>query len=256
MGLFGRKKQSETEPDDAPEVAEVTGEPGVDRDWDRAVDGPHDISEQPDLGPRVDFGTLRLPAVQGMDLRLEVNKSTKAVTSVTLVIGGSQVQIQAFAAPRSSGLWREIRTEIAESLREKGGTADEVPSLFGVDLLARMPSSTSDGRQTQVPVRFLGVDGPRWFLRVVVNGPAAAQEQALKPILALVRRIVVTRDDEARPPREVLPINPPAQVLERITGQLGTGGTTAAGAPAGDSSTGTAGTTEVGGAGRSAIQGG
>lgn len=251
MALFGRKAKPEPEDTEVNEDVTPEGEPGVDRDWERSIDGPHDITEQPELGPRADFGALRLPAVQGMDLRLEMNKKTKAVTSVTLGTLGSQVQVQAFAAPRSAGLWREIRTEIAESVREKGGTADEHKNLFGVDLLTRMPSTTSDGRTTQVPVRFIGVDGPRWFLRVVVNGPAATQEQALGQILSLIRRIVVTRDEEARPPREVLPLTPPPDVAERIAAQ-----TAPKKAQGSGTSTASTSSTEAGGPGQSAIQGG
>lgn len=249
MGLFGRKKQAEPV-DEVEQRAVPEGEPGVDRDWDRSVDGPYDISEQPELGARVDFGALRLPAVQGMELRVEVNKATQVVTSATLGLGGSQVQLQAFAAPRSSGLWQEIRTEIAESLQGKGGSAEEVDSLFGVDLLTRMPSTTADGRTTTIPVRFIGVDGPRWFLRAVVNGPAASQEKALSPVVELIRRIVVARDDEARPPREVLPLTPPANVAERIAGQVAPKGA------AGADSTAAANATQAGGPGRSATQGG
>lgn len=234
MALFGRKKSNLNEPEASvtPEDSTPPGEPGIDRDWQREVDGPFDISERSELGPRVDLGVLRLPAAQGMELRLEVQKATKEVTALTLGVGGSHVQIQVFAAPRSGGLWREIRGELAEGLREKGGTAQEVAGLLGTDLQGTIVSAAADGGTTTTPVRFIGVDGPRWFLRAVVNGAAVEQEAALAPILKLIRGIVINRGDEPRPPREVLPLTP----SEKVAAAIAAGGTQRR-SPAGGSGT-------------------
>ena len=43
-----------------------------------------------------------------------------------------------FAAPRSSGIWTEVREEIAGSLRESGGEAQEDTGPFGPELHARL----------------------------------------------------------------------------------------------------------------------
>ena len=73
--------------------------------------------------------------------------------------------------------------------------------------------------QGPVDLRFVGVDGPRWFLRVVVNGPAAADDAQMAPVLSFVRSIVVRRGDEPRPPREVLELTAPQGVLEAAAKQ-------------------------------------
>lgn len=217
MAIFGRRKataapepeQVETAPEAAP-----PGEPGVDRDWERRFDGPYDVSERPDIEGRVDLGALRVPAVRGMELRLDVEKDTGRVVGATCVIAGSTLQLQAFAAPRSSGLWVDIRREIAEGVRKTGGSAEMVDGFFGTELLCRLPGRAPDGRVAIQPARFIGVDGPRWFLRAVVHGPAAVDAATMAPMLKLIREVVVVRGDEPRPPREVLPLTPPKQVVE------------------------------------------
>lgn len=217
MGIFGRRKAT---PAPDPELTEAAapepppGEPGVDRDWERHHDGPFDVSELSDLGGRIDLGALRVPALRGMELRLDVEQGSGRVVGVTCGVAGSQVQLQAFAAPRSSGLWPDIRREIAEGVRKTGGSADMVEGLFGTELLCRLPGRSQDGRVAIQPARFIGVDGPRWLLRVVVHGPAAVDDTARGPLLSLVRQVVVDRGDEPRPPREVLALAPPKEVVE------------------------------------------
>ena len=67
-----------------------------------------------------------------------------------------------------------------------------------------------DGRKQENVVRFMGVDGPRWFLRAVISGPAATDADQASPLVEIVRSTVVVRDEEARPPREALPLQVPA----------------------------------------------
>ena len=57
-------------------------------------------------------------------------------------------------------------------------------------------------------VRFVGVDGPRWFLRGVFTG--TAYEPGAEPQLeAVVRSCVVVRGDEAMAPKAPLPLRLP-----------------------------------------------
>jgi len=174
-------------------------------------DGPFDRSEVQDLDGRLDLGALWLTGVPGMELRLEVEEESQNLVGVTAVLGESAVQLQAFAAPRSEGIWDEIRTEIAASITSAGGTADRTSGPLGTELQAQMPGQSPDGRTVLSPVRFVGVDGPRWFLRAVLSGPAASDQGAAAVLLDVVRSTVVVRGDEAMAPRELLPLKLPPQ---------------------------------------------
>ena len=55
-----------------------------------------------------------------MELRLEVNEQEQQITGVTAVLGESAVQLQAFAAPKSEGVWIDIRNEIGKSITDAG----------------------------------------------------------------------------------------------------------------------------------------
>jgi hypothetical protein len=187
----------------------------VEVSFDRS-EGPWDESEvageEPpaaDEPPYIDLGALRFRAQEGLELSLEVDEGQTRVTSVTAKLGASAVQLQAFAAPRSSGIWGEIREGIAESVTKQGGTTDEMPGIFGRELLARVPVRGADGKPARQAVRFTGVDGPRWFLRAVFHGAAAYKPEAALPLENLVRSVVVVRGTDAMAPRDLLPLRMP-----------------------------------------------
>lgn len=171
--------------------------------------GPFDISEVDDADGRLDVGALWLPLVEGAELQLQLDESTGQVTGVFVVLADSAVQLQAFAAPRHEGIWREICDEIAAGIAEQGGTADASDGPFGHELLARVPSAQPDGRTSYQPLRFTGVDGPRWLLRAVFHGRAATEPDAAHELESLVAQVVVVRGSEPMGPRELLPLHLP-----------------------------------------------
>jgi hypothetical protein len=209
VGLFTKRdkgRSSSQEPLE-PEVPE--GEPGVDRAWERAVDGPFDIAERPEVEGYLDFGALRVPRVAGMTLRMDVQADTRHVVGLTCGMGESTVQVQAFAAPRSEGVWDGIRAELAEGIRKAGGALQEQRGLLGTELMTKLPSKGPEEQVVYQSARFYGVDGPKWFLRLVVHGPAATDHDQLRQMVAFARSIVVDRGQEPKPPRELLELTPP-----------------------------------------------
>ena len=177
--------------------------------------GPYDAASAPE-GERLDFGALALSPSESVELRLDVDENTQVITGMTAVLGeggAGAVQLQVFAAPKTSGIWYGIRREIAESILAGGGTADEVEGPLGTELHVRMPSQGPDGRTTFSPARFVGIDGPRWFLRAVLSGAAAVEEEAIERAMQFVRSVVVRRGGEARAPRELLELTLPPELL-------------------------------------------
>ena len=210
MGIFRRKAQDQDDPTTLEaDVSEDAVEESVEPDrFDRSR-GPYDRSEVDDPGHRLDLGGLQVGAVDGMELRLEVDSEQQTVTSAIAVLGDSAAQLQAFAAPRSGGLWAEIREEIATSITTQGGTAEQAAGPLGPELRTRMPQAGPGGRTVFAPARFVGVDGPRWFLRAVLSGPAAIGDEAAAPLYDIIRETVVVRGDSPMAPREMLPLQLP-----------------------------------------------
>ncbi len=185
------------------------GEPGIDRDYDRAVDGPFDSGEVEEGEGLLDLGPLRIPMVSGMQLRFEMEQDTRRIIGLICVMNEDKVQVQAFAAPRSAGIWTDIRADLMKGIKDSGGAVTEQDGPLGTELISRLPGRAADGRVVYQPARFLGVDGPRWFVRAVVHGPAASDVARLKPWLVFLRGTVVHRGDEPKPPREVLTLTAP-----------------------------------------------
>lgn len=192
----------------------------------------------------VDLGALKIPARKDLKVRLDVDKATGAVAAVTVGAGASTVQLTVFAAPRSTGVWDEVRQEIAAAVTEQGGAPDQVQGSFGTELLAKVPGTTKDGRKVVQVQRFCGVDGPRWFLRAVFSGPevlALAGATVPEEVLAqsrgalleeLVRNTVVVRGPSPLAPREPLPLAIPEQARRAAAAAAARAAERGAGSPA------------------------
>jgi hypothetical protein len=214
VSVFRRRRRADDAAERGDAEAAPAPEPAVEDDEDlREIaprpGGPWDVSERPAPESSIDLGGLRLPGRDGMELRLEVDEATGAVNGIAVVLRGSAVLLHAYAAPRTEGIWDEIRDEIAAGVTRQGGTADEVEGSFGTELLVRIPVRTPEGRTGHQAQRFVGVDGPRWFLRAVFQGPAAQDREAAADLESVVRDVVVVRGSEAMAPRELLPLRLP-----------------------------------------------
>jgi hypothetical protein len=174
-----------------------------------ALRGPYDAAEAAPEVQRLDLGSLRIPAVNGVEIRVQANPDG-VIQQIVLVHGESALQLGVFAAPRSEGIWDEVRSEIRTSLSNEGATTEEVDGEYGVELRAQV--RTPDG---PTPLRFVGIDGPRWMVRGVYQGAAAVDPAAAGPLAECLDGLVVDRGREAKPVREPLPLQLPKEVAEQ-----------------------------------------
>ncbi len=181
--------------------------------------GPWDGSGDYPEGERIDFGSLLVPVREGFDVQVFVSEEDGI--SIAVVGGESGLQLQPFAAPRSSGLWHEVRPEIGEEVAKAGGQSAERDGPFGPELLARVvPQGAEDHDIPPQLLRFLGADGPRWFLRGLISGPAAGDEELARPFEEIFGDVVVLRGEHAEPPRKPLEIRLPDEARQVLEGQL------------------------------------
>jgi hypothetical protein len=66
-----------------------------------------------------------------------------------------------------------------------------------------------DGTGGYQVVRFVGVDGPRWFLRGVISGQGAVQPQAAGLLEQIFRDTVVVRGEGPMAPRDPIVLKLP-----------------------------------------------
>ena len=242
MSIFRRRSAAEPIVEDVATdaIEEVTSasdpqevEPTSDEPVDRS-EGPFDASEVDGLGDRLDLGALWLSSVPGAELRLEVDQASETVSALQIVIGDSAAQVQAFAAPRSGGVWREVREAIAAAITAGGGTVTPAAGAFGPELHVRMPQVGPDGRTVFAPALFVGVDGPRWFVRAVLSGSAAIDDAAGATLTQALRSIVVNRGAAPMAPREMLVMKLPEVSEQPAAPDADTAADDAGGDAAGD----------------------
>jgi hypothetical protein len=187
--------------------------------------GPYDIEDAPPGLERVDLGSLQIPSVEGVEVRVQAN-AEGIIQQVVLGYGESALQLGVFAAPRSERIWDEVRTEIRKSLFDDGVAVEEVRGDYGPELRARV--RTAEGL---MDIRFIGIDGPRWMVRAVYQGRAAADPRAAGPLARCLRGLVVNRGRDAMPVREALPLRLPKEVAEQARAQAAAAASQATSAP-------------------------
>jgi hypothetical protein len=240
--VFQRRRRQDEE---SAEHLEVTGDEELDaadsaeEEEDVAAagsaSGPWDAEESAPEMERIDFGALLVPIGPGIEVQVnleatEVDEEGNPVSgrpvAVTVVHGDSGLQLQAFAAPKRTGIWDEVRKETSEEIEQAGGQTQDAAGPFGPELRAMVPIQVPEEVMDQVPedvreqgfawqpVRFLGVDGPRWFLRGVVSGAAIEDEEQWQVLEDVFRNVIVVRGEQPMPPRELLELTLPAGAEE------------------------------------------
>ncbi|NMN00403.1 hypothetical protein G1C96_0982 [Bifidobacterium sp. DSM 109958] len=232
MGLFGfgKKKHqddaaSEAEADetkkDAVEAEASEADEQTDADEQAAegfsgrgeTTGPWDVDDEdvPDYDEYLDIGSLMLPMLpmqfENAALRLKGDRATGAVLGAIITVGNSTLELEAYAAPKTMGLWDDVRADLRDANQE----ATEVDGTFGKELL--LPVHLKGGT---VLTRIVGVDGPRWMLRGIFAGKAAEDGEEQKKVLdEYFTKVVVVRGEEPLAPRDMIPMHPPITPAQR-----------------------------------------
>ena len=213
--MFGRRKKGAAGEVEQGDPLDEATEPEVEPDAPATPprpQGPWDQADAPDDEVnRIDLGGLLVPVPPDTEVRVDVSPEGEVVAA-TLVRGESAMQVNVFAAPRSYGIWSEVREEIAVALRETGGRAEDASGPHGAELHAAVPTDLPGQGLALAPARFIGVDGPRWFLRALLTGPAATDETASADLLAALRDVVVVRGTDPMAVRDALPLRLPKEV--------------------------------------------
>ena len=129
--------------------------------------GPRDWADADEDEDLVDMGAIRLPAIEGMQVTLIPSTGTELDT-VVAALGGSSIELRAFAAPRSGKLWPQVREDLVAELGRIGARTQELKLGERIEIAALVPAQNPavDGN---IAMRVLGFDGPRWFLRAVIT---------------------------------------------------------------------------------------
>lgn len=153
----------------------------------------------------VNLGSILLPIPKVGDIQVEMGP--KGPTMLHLVTKVGRITPVAFAAPTSGGQWDQSVAEIATGLSNDGLKVAVTDGPWGREI-----HGTRDG----VTMAVIGVDGPRWMLRMTMSGPESTSDELLTVGREVIARTFVQRDDSPIPAGQTLPVTLPAQMAQQI----------------------------------------
>jgi len=176
------------------------------------LDGPFDIDDFDDpesaaLG-RLDLGSVLIPMPEAGQVQVELTQDG-VPSAVWVVTPHGRFTVAAYAAPKSAGLWREVATELAESLRNDVPKVTIEDGPWGREIVG----VTGEGSGV---VRFIGIDGYRWMIRCVVNGPQENIEALAEEARNALADTVVRRGDAPMAVRTPLPVQLPEPMAAQL----------------------------------------
>jgi hypothetical protein len=143
-------------------------------------------------------------------VRADIDEVNNRVVAITLEEDGHRLQLQAFAASKIEGMWEPTLAAIEQAITDQGGSAQRLEGALGPEIKAGVPV-VEDGLRLLKESRFIGVDGPRWFLRGVLTGPDLAHPPRYQSLIELFRSVGVSRGETPLPPGDLLPLTIPVQ---------------------------------------------
>ena len=201
---FGRHARPE---DDAFDNEVVGADSAADDD---ELDGPFDIDDFDDPAAaaqaRLDLGSVLVPMPEAGQVQVELTEGG-VPSAVWVVTANGRFTVAAYAAPKSSPLWREVASELADSLRKDAAEVRIEDGPWGREVVGAAPAGV---------VRFIGVDGYRWMIRCVVNGPQETIDALSDEARQALSDTVVRRGDTPLPVRTPLPVQLPEPMAEQL----------------------------------------
>jgi uncharacterized protein DUF3710 len=203
---FGKHKDG----DDVNGPADVTD---VDDD---DLDGPFDIEDFEDPSTaeagRLDLGSVLIPMPEAGQVQVELTE-VGVPSAVWVVTPNGRFTVAAYAAPKSTGLWREVATELADSLRKDVAKVSIEDGPWGREVVG--VAQAEQGQPAGV-VRFIGVDGYRWMIRCVVNGPQDKIDALADEARNALADTVIRRGETPLPVRTPLPVQLPEPMAAQL----------------------------------------
>jgi Protein of unknown function (DUF3710) len=177
---------------------------------DPDVDGPFDIGDFDDPAQaevaRLNLGSVLIPAPETGQLQVELTEGG-VPSAVWVITANGRFTIAAYAAPKTTGLWREVASELADAVRKDFGDVSIEMGPWGREVV---------GSGQNGIVRFIGIDGYRWMIRCVINGTQDTIDIVAAEARKALADTVVSRGDTPLPVRTPLPVQLPEAMAEQL----------------------------------------
>ena len=153
----------------------------------------------------LDLGSMKLAIPQGAQVQVEMGE--KGPKMLHLVTTSGRITPVAFAAPTQGGQWETASQDILDGMRREGSDAGFEPGPWGREVVAAANNNV---------MRIIGIDGPRWMLRLTVAAPQDKADAAADIARDIAARTFVYRGADPILAGNSLPVVMPAQLVEQV----------------------------------------
>lgn len=186
--------------EEEPEAA--TGDTGP-FDGDTVNIGEFDFSDF-SLGV-LDLGSLRIPLPKTSQVQVEMGEQGPKMVHIVTEFG--RITPVAFAAPTSAGQWAEASEQIVQGMTADGLTVEVEQGPWGLEVV---------GTGEHGMIRVIGVEGPRWMLRMTTTAPNGKEEGMRDLAREITARTFVYRGDDPILAGNSLPVVLPQQLVSQV----------------------------------------
>lgn len=154
----------------------------------------------------LNLGSMKIPLPKESQVQVEMGE--KGPRMLHIVTRAGRITPVAFAAPTQGGQWEEASQEIRDGMLRDGlEDAEFVPGPWGREIAA------SRGENA---MRVIGIDGPRWMLRLTLAAPVDKADDLADIARGLAARTFVYRGDDPMLAGTSLPVALPAPLVEQV----------------------------------------
>lgn len=153
----------------------------------------------------LNLGSMKIALPKESQVQVEMGDQGPKMLHVVTTVG--RITPVAFAAPRSGSQWEEASTEIAAGMRKEGIEVTVEMGPWGREVVGQSPTGV---------IRIIGVDGPRWMLRMTLAAPADKAADLATLGRELTARTFVYRGDDPILAGSSLPVALPTQLAQQV----------------------------------------
>lgn len=209
QGVDTQKNVTQTDADSPDPIHDaISGETGP---FDADSVNIEDFDFSDFAGGILNLGSLLVPLPKTSEVQVEMGPDGPKMLHILTQFG--RITPVAFAAPKAPGQWRSATQEIAEGMRANNLDVDFQQGPWGREIVG----TSDDGNGV---IRIIGVDGPRWMLRVTLAAPSESAERMAELGREVVARTFVRRGNEPILAGSSLPVALPQPLAEQVQQEM------------------------------------
>lgn len=153
----------------------------------------------------LDLGSMKIALPKGSQVQVEMGENGPKMLHIVTKVG--RITPVAFAAPRSAGQWASAAGELVQGIERDGLQAHLEDGPWGTEIVGTNPNGT---------IRIIGVEGPRWMLRMTLAAPQGMEGELADLAREVIARTFVYRGESPILAGNSLPVTMPQQLVEQV----------------------------------------